>query len=63
VFPKQGSFLPTKIALKMPQVGDEVLVGAQFTSTETEKQEYLWKIVNENGMPKTLFIKNPPELK
>jgi hypothetical protein len=63
VFPKEGVSIPTKLALRMPRPGDEILVGAQFVSKETERQEYFWGIVNENGVPKALAKKSPLELK
>jgi hypothetical protein len=63
VFPKEGTFIPAKIFLKMPKPGEEVLVGAQFVSKETQKTEYLWKIVNDNGVRKTVIKKSPFHLK
>jgi hypothetical protein len=45
--------------VRMPGFGDEVLVGAEFVSKETKKQEYLWHLVNERGIPKAIFIKWP----
>jgi hypothetical protein len=59
VFPKDGVFIPTRMALRLPPPGHEVLVGAQFVSKETQREEYLWKIINEAGKPKTVVIKNP----
>jgi hypothetical protein len=47
----------------MPEPGDEVLVGAQVVSKETQRTEYLWSIVNENGLPKIIIKKSPLELK
>lgn len=62
VFPKGGVFLPAKIAARMPELGSEVLVGAQIVSRETSPSEYLWGIVNDNGVPTIVFKKSPPEL-
>jgi hypothetical protein len=59
VFPKEGVFIPARIALRMPPPGGEVLVGAQFVSKETTRAEYLWKIVNEAGKPRTVVVKSP----
>lgn len=59
VIPKQGIFIPAKLRVKMPQPGEEVMVGAQFSSTETDPQEYLWKFINDNGSPKRVTIKDP----
>ena len=63
VFPKEGSFLPPKIVVRMPSPKEEVLVGAQFVSKETQRQEYLWRIVNLDGVSKTVTVKNPHDLK
>ncbi len=63
VFPKESSFLPAKSVLKIPLPNEEILVGAQFVSKETEKQEYLWKIINNSGCPKVIVIKSPDDIK
>ncbi len=63
VFPKESVFIPPKIAARMPAPGEELRVGAQFVSKETSKLEYFWKLVNEDGIPKIVFVKNPHNFK
>lgn len=63
VLPKQTTFVPPKIVLRLPEPSGEVLVGAQLVSGETDKEEYLWRIVNENGMPKTIAVRAPRAFK
>jgi hypothetical protein len=47
VFPKEGVFKATSIRLRVPPQGKETLVGAQFVSKQTDRQEYMWSIVND----------------
>jgi len=56
--PKMPRALVSFIAT-MPGFGDEVVVGAEFVSRETGKQEYLWHMIDEGGIPKTIFLKYP----
>jgi hypothetical protein len=63
VLPKQAAFVPPKIVLRMPDPSGEIMVGAQLVSTETEKEEYLWRVVNENGTPRPVVVKAPREFK
>jgi hypothetical protein len=51
--------LPTKIVARLPPPDGEIAVGAQLVSTETSKQEYLWRVVNDSGTPRVVFVRNP----
>lgn len=59
ILPREAAFEPASSVVRMPRPGEEVLVGAQFVSKETEKQEYFWHMVNDSGVPKAIFIKYP----
>ena len=58
VFPKGSSFATSSIRLTVPPSGREISIGAQFVSKETEKQEYMWRMVNEAGASKFITVKN-----
>lgn len=63
VLPKESVLSSATAVLKMPPPGAEILIGAQFVSKETDRQEYLWKIINDAGIPTILFLKNPYDFK
>ena len=63
VFPKESAFIPPKSVFKLPPPNAEILIGAQIVSKETEKQQYVWRIVNENGIPKVTVIEKPVKIK
>ncbi|MCX6563427.1 MAG: hypothetical protein NTU60_07455 [Candidatus Aminicenantes bacterium] len=63
VFPKEGVFIPPKILVGMPSPEGEILLGAQFVSKETQRQEHLWRIVNDGGAPKIVTVKSPHDFK
>jgi hypothetical protein len=58
VFPQKATFAGPSMLVRMPPRNREILIGAQFVSKETEPTEYMWKIVNENGLPKFITVKN-----
>lgn len=57
VLPREGAFAPTRIAAQLPGPGKEIVVGGQFVSKETDRQEYMWHIKNEGGDLKIVEVK------
>jgi hypothetical protein len=63
VFPKTAAtHLPTWI-FRSPELGQEILFGAQLTSTETDKRQYLWRIINSDGKPRFEIVAWPHDFK
>lgn len=48
---------------RLPEPGREIIFGAQITSTEIDKQQYYWKIVNDAGRPRFIIVDSPHDLK
>jgi len=61
VFPKQGAFIPAKVAFRLPTSGSDITVGAQFVSKETSRDEYIWRIINNGGVPEAVSVRQPSQ--
>jgi hypothetical protein len=59
VFPKTASsHLPT-FFYRLPEANERIPLGTQVVSAETDKQEYLWNVVNDGGHPRVVTVRSP----
>jgi hypothetical protein len=58
VLPKGSVFALTEIRFRAPPAGREFLIGAQFVSKQTDKKEYLWRVVSDGKVPRFVTEKN-----
>jgi hypothetical protein len=59
VFPKTASSRLPTFFYRLPEPNERILLGAQIVSTETDKQEYLWNVVNDGGHPRVVTLRSP----